>query len=81
MHFHADKRSLNQYVPLNILPTDIGGSAGYLKSLHSETVTKLEKHRDWFLKVEELTKVDEKKREGKPKISSDIFGSADNFNF
>lgn len=71
--------SLSKFVPLKILPAEMGGSAGSLESLHTETIAKLEKNRTWFLNVEERMKVDEKRRKGKSKTSSDIFGSTDVF--
>ncbi|XP_012250875.1 alpha-tocopherol transfer protein-like [Athalia rosae] len=75
---HSNKDSLNQKIPLEILPNEAGGEAGTLKDLWAAQVKILENHRAWF-QEQESRKVNEALRPGKAKNAADLFGVEGSF--
>ena len=55
--------SLNEFVPLEILPNEMGGKAGTILDSHNEQIKKPELYRDWFLEEEISCRIDESKRD------------------
>ncbi|XP_011505041.1 PREDICTED: alpha-tocopherol transfer protein-like [Ceratosolen solmsi marchali] len=53
---------LYPYLDKRILPNEWGGEAGTLNELNDAWRLKIEKHRDWFLREEKLSKTDENAR-------------------
>ena len=47
--FHSSLESLYEYVPRDILPEDLGGTAKKLSQFHLDVKEMLEKHRDYLL--------------------------------
>lgn len=58
---------MNEFIPIEALPNELGGKAGPITELHEAEVKKLENHRDWFLEDELRARVDESKRPKKVK--------------
>ncbi|XP_058788950.1 alpha-tocopherol transfer protein-like isoform X2 [Phymastichus coffea] len=56
MYFHLDLDSLNEVVPLHVLPNEMGGQAGPLKDLHEDQLRKLRENWLWFLTMESQEK-------------------------
>lgn len=48
MHFHLDLDSLNEVVPLEVLPDEMRGQAGALRDLQVAQVSKLRDCSLWF---------------------------------
>lgn len=79
LHMHSTSESLDKFIPLDVLPNEVGGKAGPLMELHEKQIKKLEDNRDWF-REEELTKrVNESLRPGKGKTVTDLFGIEGSF--
>ncbi|XP_043265212.1 alpha-tocopherol transfer protein-like [Colletes gigas] len=70
---HSDVKTLYDYVPKEILPTEYGGDAGPIQVIHETWLKKLEEYRPWFLEQESV-KANEDLRPGKPKTHDDLFG-------
>lgn len=79
LHLHSTLESLAQFLPLEALPTDIGGKAGLTKDLHEEFKKKIEDHRSWYLEDEIKGCVNEALRPGKSKNATDLFGVEGSF--
>ena len=79
LHLHSTADTLDKFIPLEILPNELGGKAGPAMELHRAEVKKLEEHRDWFLEEEQRARVDEGKRPGKSKNATDLFGVEGSF--
>ncbi|XP_067015793.2 alpha-tocopherol transfer protein-like [Anabrus simplex] len=78
IHVHPGPVSeLYKVVPQSILPKDYGGDLDDMKEIYDYAVRSLEKHRQWFLDNEFL--VDEKKRRGRSKNATEIFGIEGSF--
>ncbi|RXG52335.1 Alpha-tocopherol transfer protein [Armadillidium vulgare] len=70
--------SLYEHVPKNILPKEYGGSNGTVQDIVDYWCENVNKNRKWLLEDEKY-KVDESKRPGKPKTSSELFGIEGSF--
>lgn len=70
---HSDIKTLYDYVPREILPTEYGGDAGPIQDIHDTWMKKLEEYGPWFAQQEQL-KANELLRPGKPKTHDDLFG-------
>ena len=79
MHLHTTLESVNKYIPIDILPNEVGGKAGPIMELHKAQIAKLESYRDWFLEDEYRGRLDESKRPGKRKTATDLFGVEGSF--
>ncbi|XP_014219813.1 alpha-tocopherol transfer protein-like [Copidosoma floridanum] len=53
---------LSKFMNRDILPNEYGGKAGSFQELNEAWRLKLEKHRDWFLRDEKISRTDESKR-------------------
>ncbi|GAB6024745.1 hypothetical protein CHUAL_009875 [Chamberlinius hualienensis] len=73
LYVHGNLESLQQQVPIDILPKEYGGLAGDCDSIAAKFTKDLNAHRQFFIDDEKY-KVDESKRPGKPKTPDDIFG-------
>jgi len=79
LHFHgSDLSSLHKHVPPSMLPKEYGGTNGTVEEITQYWVKKVDERKQW-LKEDEKFKVDESKRPGKPKTSSDLFGLEGSF--
>ncbi|EZA55687.1 hypothetical protein DMN91_001755 [Ooceraea biroi] len=68
-HIHnGGGEELHAYMDKDILPNEWGGKAGTFRELNAAWREKIEKNRDWFLREEKLSRIDEKARlpESKP---------------
>ena len=63
---------------LEVLPKEYGGTNTSLDELREYWIDEIDKKRDWLLEQPKF-KTDEKKRPGKPKSHSDIFGIEGSF--
>ncbi|KAL4707250.1 hypothetical protein ACJJTC_008331 [Scirpophaga incertulas] len=70
---HSDTNDLYKYVPKEMLPTELGGSAGSLKDFHAAWVQKLDEYTDWFAEQDNI-KANEALRPGKPTNYDELFG-------
>ncbi|XP_011632705.1 alpha-tocopherol transfer protein-like [Pogonomyrmex barbatus] len=70
---HSDIKTLYDYVPREILPTEYGGDAGPIQDIHEMWMKKLEEYGPWFAE-QEAVKTNEALRPGKPKTQDDLFG-------
>jgi len=61
-----------------VLPEEYGGTNGTVEELKAYWFRKMVENRDWLMEQEKY-KTDEKKRAGKPKLHSDIFGIEGSF--
>ncbi|KAB0791781.1 hypothetical protein PPYR_03698 [Photinus pyralis] len=79
LHFHTDSiKSMYQYVPIDCLPSDYGGSQPSVKQLHEDWIRRLHDYADYFVKEDSYI-ADDSKRVGKPANLSDIFGVEGSF--
>lgn len=76
---HTTLESVAKFIPLEALPTDVAGKAGYTKDLHEQYIKKIENHRPWFLEDEKSGRVNEALRPGKSKNVTDLFGVEGSF--
>ncbi|KAF7396419.1 hypothetical protein HZH66_007281 [Vespula vulgaris] len=79
LHVHSTLESIAKFIPLEALPTDVGGKAGFTKDLHEIYTKKIENHRPWFLEDEMNGRVNEALRPGKSKNVTDLFGVEGSF--
>ncbi|XP_047353529.1 uncharacterized protein LOC124950614 [Vespa velutina] len=79
LHVHTTLESVAKFIPLEALPTDVGGKAGFTKDLHEKYIKKIENHRSWFLEDEMSGRVNEALRPGKSKNVTDLFGVEGSF--
>ncbi|XP_011057330.1 PREDICTED: alpha-tocopherol transfer protein-like [Acromyrmex echinatior] len=70
---HSDIKTLYDYIPREILPTEYGGDAGPIQNIHDMWMKKLEEYGPWFAEQEAM-KTNEALRPGKPKTQDDLFG-------
>ncbi|KAL3271401.1 hypothetical protein HHI36_021882 [Cryptolaemus montrouzieri] len=70
---HTKMETLYEYVPLEMLPEEYGGSAGKLADIQEKWIKKMVEYTPWF-KEQEALKADESKRPGKPTNYDDLFG-------
>ena len=70
---HSDMKTLYEYIPKEILPTEYGGDAGPIQAIHDTWLKKLEEYGPWFVEQESV-KTNEALRPGKPKTHDDLFG-------
>lgn len=74
----SDLSSLHKHIPPSMLPKEYGGTNGTIDDITRHWLKKVEARKQW-LKDDEQYKVDESKRPGKPKTSSDLFGLEGSF--
>ncbi|KAF7993696.1 hypothetical protein HCN44_010291 [Aphidius gifuensis] len=70
---HSNIKTLYEYIPQEILPTEYGGNAGTVKEINDTWMKKLEDYTPWF-KEQETVVSNEALRCGKPKTQDDLFG-------
>ncbi|XP_031839005.1 alpha-tocopherol transfer protein-like isoform X2 [Nomia melanderi] len=70
---HSDLKTLYDYIPREILPTEYGGDAGPIQAIHDTWMEKLEEYGPWFAE-QEAVKANEALRPGKPKTQDELFG-------
>ncbi|KAG5875655.1 hypothetical protein JTB14_018653 [Gonioctena quinquepunctata] len=75
---HTEMNTVYDHVPKDILPREYGGSCESLEVLHEKYKAQMNDNTDFF-KLEETQVVDEKRRPGKPKNISDVFGMEGTF--
>ncbi|KAK5638183.1 hypothetical protein RI129_012478 [Pyrocoelia pectoralis] len=79
LHFHTESiRSLYQYIPIECLPSNYGGSQPSLNELHESKINTLMAYADYFTEDDSYI-ADETKRVGKPALLSEIFGVEGSF--
>nr|XP_031836054.1 alpha-tocopherol transfer protein-like [Nomia melanderi]XP_031836055.1 alpha-tocopherol transfer protein-like [Nomia melanderi] len=74
IHLHSSMKSLEEFVSLDTLPSDVDGEQESLSKMHEEYIKEIDSKRDWFVEEEELGHVDESQRVGKSKTANDLFG-------
>ncbi|XP_014473999.1 PREDICTED: alpha-tocopherol transfer protein-like isoform X2 [Dinoponera quadriceps] len=74
VHFHANIKSAEEFLPIEALPNEMGGKAGPLKDLVDMNIKLLEEFRPWFLQDERILRVNESLRVGKFQAADDLFG-------
>ncbi|XP_051169298.1 uncharacterized protein LOC127286762 [Leptopilina boulardi] len=79
LHIHTTKESLENFIPLEILPNEAGGKAGPLSKFYEERMKLLTEFRDWFTVDEANGRVNENLRPGKSKNAGEIFGVEGSF--
>uniref|UniRef100_A0A1A9ZXR8 CRAL-TRIO domain-containing protein n=1 Tax=Glossina pallidipes TaxID=7398 RepID=A0A1A9ZXR8_GLOPL len=79
LHFHNKLEDLFQYVPLDMLPKDYGGSEVEIKQLHERSRRMMISKHQEIIEYKKLYRIDENLRPGKPKKVSDLFGTEGNF--
>ncbi|XP_022184857.1 alpha-tocopherol transfer protein [Nilaparvata lugens] len=84
LHLHPDVNTLNEFVPLDIMPLDYGGTTKHTDQLHKDTTELIEgKYLKWLEQSEAYT-ADLKKRIGKPRnqlIGLELEGSFKSLSF
>ncbi|KAB7496403.1 SEC14-like protein 2 [Armadillidium nasatum] len=79
LYVHANyMESLFSHIAKNNLPKEYGGDNGNLKEITENWHKKVNEKRNWLLEDEKYI-VDESKRSGKPRTSSDLFGIEGSF--
>lgn len=76
---HQSTKTLEKFLDIDVLPEESGGKAGKSKDLFAEVMRKVEANRQWFMDLENLTKVDESKRIEPAKNTGYLFGVEGNF--
>lgn len=79
LHFHTSLESLEEYIPLDILPNEAGGKAGPLSKFNEDRMKLLTDFRDWFIEDEKSGRVNENLRPGKSKNAGEVFGVEGSF--
>ncbi|XP_043468151.1 alpha-tocopherol transfer protein-like [Leptopilina heterotoma] len=79
LHLHTTKESLEEYIPLEILPNEAGGKAGPLSKFYDDRMKLLTEFRDWFIEDEKSGRVNENLRPGKSKNAGEVFGVEGSF--
>ncbi|CAK9806903.1 Alpha-tocopherol transfer protein-like [Anthophora quadrimaculata] len=74
IHLHSSLRTLEEFVPVDLLPNELGGKAGSISQMHQEQIKEIDDKREWFIEEEKLSRVDESLRIGKSKTANDLFG-------
>ncbi|VVC29338.1 Cellular retinaldehyde binding/alpha-tocopherol transport,CRAL-TRIO lipid binding domain,CRAL/TRIO, N- [Cinara cedri] len=77
-YHQVNSEKIYDYVPKNMMPSDVGGNGKSLQELTESSLNAVKEMRKWFLE-EEVLRVDEQKRPGKPKTESDYFGVEGSF--
>lgn len=70
---------MEKFVPMEILPNEVGGKAGPIDELRKNCYKELEEHRAWFIEEEATKRVNESTRPGKGKTATDLFGAEGSF--
>ncbi|XP_055378592.1 alpha-tocopherol transfer protein-like [Condylostylus longicornis] len=78
LHLHNKLDGLDQFVPLEILPTEYGGKEGPAEEMCARAYQNAIKNQNFFEDLEKR-KVNENVRPGKPKDASDLFGIEGSF--
>ncbi|KAG7196746.1 hypothetical protein KM043_014005 [Ampulex compressa] len=76
---HSSLSTFEQYIPVSLLPNEVGGKAGNVKEMAEVQYKALGENREWFIKSEPLFVVNESLRVGKSKTASDLFGVEGSF--
>lgn len=79
VHFHTSLQSASKYFPIEALPNEVGGKAGFIQELMDTQFKRIENFREWFLEDEKNYRVNESLRIDKSKTSSDLFGIEGSF--
>ncbi|XP_018393625.1 PREDICTED: alpha-tocopherol transfer protein-like [Cyphomyrmex costatus] len=79
IYIHSSLESLSKYIPVDALPNESGGKAGFMHKLAEIQVKRLGDCREWFLLDESTRRVNEALRIGKSKTTNDLFGTEGNF--
>ncbi|XP_047099832.1 retinol-binding protein pinta-like [Schistocerca piceifrons] len=70
LHLHTEGlHTLEPFVPLKLLPKEVGGEGETLEAIREKTIEVMKANRD-FLVEEEKRRVDESRRQGKPKAGT-----------
>lgn len=75
---HTGENEIDNKIPIDILPNELGGKAGSMSDLWKAEVNNLENNREWF-RENENRKSNEALRPGKAKSVTDIFGVEGSF--
>ncbi|XP_018337421.1 PREDICTED: alpha-tocopherol transfer protein-like [Trachymyrmex septentrionalis] len=78
-HMHSTNDTLENFVPLEVLPNEVGGQAGPMQELHDKQMKKLADHVAWFKEDEANHRINESLRPDKTKIATDLFGVEGSF--
>ncbi|KYM85150.1 Alpha-tocopherol transfer protein-like protein [Atta colombica] len=78
-YMHTTNDTLENFVPLEILPNEVGGQAGPIQELHNKQMKKLADHIAWFHEDEVNHRINESLRPDKAKIATDLFGVEGSF--
>ncbi|KAF5274335.1 hypothetical protein FQR65_LT17028 [Abscondita terminalis] len=66
------ENTISQYLPLSVLPTELGGTAGPFADMCEQLYKKIKSYRDWFIEDEHMV-CDESKRPATSKVDIDLF--------
>ncbi|KYQ46219.1 Alpha-tocopherol transfer protein-like protein [Trachymyrmex zeteki] len=80
--FNGGAEELYVYMNKDVLPNEWGGKAGTFQELNDAWQEKIEKNRDWFLRDEKLSRINEKARLPESKsscLAMDIEGTQGSF--
>ncbi|KAF5307561.1 hypothetical protein FQR65_LT18394 [Abscondita terminalis] len=66
------ENTISQYLPLSVLPTELGGTAGPFADMCEQLYIKIKSYRDWFIEDEQYG-CDESKRPATSKVDIDLF--------
>ena len=78
VHPKGDYSKMQEELGLEVLPKEYGGTNVSLELLKDFWIDQMDQKRDWLMEQNKY-KTDEKKRPGKPKLHSDIFGIEGSF--
>uniref|UniRef100_A0A8D8Q2R0 Alpha-tocopherol transfer protein-like n=1 Tax=Cacopsylla melanoneura TaxID=428564 RepID=A0A8D8Q2R0_9HEMI len=79
LHLHSSMDTFTEFVPLEILPVEYGGTGGTLAEMRETASKKIEENRDWLLTNPWIS--DENKRQGGPRKKSNADTSVSNGSF
>lgn len=79
IHVHTTMDTfMDKFVPKAVMPNEYGGAAGTVKDIVEKSYGEVRANSEFYV-AEELRRVNEKLRPGKPKTEGDIFGTEGNF--
>ncbi|KAF5274334.1 hypothetical protein FQR65_LT17027 [Abscondita terminalis] len=65
------ENTVSQYLPLSVLPTEYGGTAGSFPDMCEKFYAQIKSYRDWFIEEEQYG-CDESKRPATSKVDIDL---------
>ncbi|KAK1137919.1 hypothetical protein K0M31_002412 [Melipona bicolor] len=74
IHLHSSIKTLEEFLPIDLLPSEVGGKAGSIVQMQEARIKEIDDKREWFLEEMKYGKVDESLRIGKNNIANDLFG-------